>query len=172
MRLFIKKISNGFKNKDVIKGLTLFCLFLVVYFVLIPMEVEVFPSEERLQADFFPKLLTIMLIFFSGLLISAGLKQDKDKSKGGLGVNSVSQRNEAWKRVGFISISFIVYLAILRPIGFIISSLAFLIFAMNYYGSQKWLINIILSIIFISGIYFVFRQVLHVDLPQGILSFL
>jgi len=42
---------------------------------------------------------------------------------------------------------------------------------MNYYGSQKWLINIILSIIFVFAIYFVFRQILYVDLPQGILSF-
>jgi len=171
MRLFVKKISNRFKNKDAIKGLTLFFLFLIVYFVLIPMEVEVFSSEEALQANFFPKLLIIVLICFCGFLTLAGLKEGKGKSEGVIDVNSVSQRKESWKRVCLISISFIVYLAILRPVGFIISSLSFLLFAMNYYGSQKWLINIILSIIFVFAIYFVFRQILYVDLPQGILSF-
>jgi putative tricarboxylic transport membrane protein len=167
----MKTIWNRFRQRDAMYGLLLGCIFLILYFVVIPLEVEIFSAHEAVQADFFPKLLTILLIFFSGLLMVVGLTVGEDKRGDAADAGSSFEKREAWKRVGLISLTFIVYLGILTSVGFIISSLAFLLFSMNYFGSRKWVTNIILSIVFVLGVYFVFRRILHVDLPQGILGF-
>jgi ABC-type Fe3+ transport system permease subunit len=167
----MKRLLNRFKQDDALYGLILSCIFLLLYFVVIPLEVEIFSAHEAVQADFFPRLLTIMLICFSGLLMVIGLTVGREKSGEATKVNAQSKKREAWKRVGVISFTFILYLIIVTPVGFIISSLAFLLFSMNYFGSRKWILNVILSMVFVLGINFVFRRILHVDLPQGILGF-
>ena len=171
MRISIKSLYNRFGNADAIYGLTLCFAFLILYFILIPAQVEVYPTEEAVQADFFPKLLTLMLICFSALLLAVGVKRGKDKRGKAKDAGLRSGKKGAWIRVGIISLAFIVYLGIFTPVGFIVSSLAFLLFSMNYYGSRNWIMNILLSVIFVSGLYFVFRWILHVDLPLGILGF-
>ena len=65
---------------------------------------------------------------------------------------------------------FFVYLAILIPVGFLVSTAAFLMAMTSIYAPHRWLRNIIFSVVFAVVIYVAFVYGLAVYLPVGILG--
>jgi putative tricarboxylic transport membrane protein len=63
-----------------------------------------------------------------------------------------------------------IYYAAIVPVGFIISSLVFLIGLTSYFNPGKWTANILTSLIFVVGFYFLFTAVLGVPLAKGLLD--
>ena len=63
-----------------------------------------------------------------------------------------------------------IYYASLIPVGFIISSFVFLVGLTSFFNPGKWTANILVSLIFVVGFYFLFTAVLGVPLPKGVLD--
>ena len=82
---------------------------------------------------------------------------------------------------GLFSISVIVMILIMKPVGFVVSSFVFLSVVSNalYYaktddrrlgGTVKIVLREVLFLAFVVGLYFFFTRILFVALPQGILK--
>lgn len=65
---------------------------------------------------------------------------------------------------------FFVYLAILIPVGFLLSTAGFLMALTSIYAPAKWIRNLIFSVLFAVIIYVAFVYGLAVYLPVGILG--
>ncbi|QUL78798.1 tripartite tricarboxylate transporter TctB family protein [Brevibacterium sp. SMBL_HHYL_HB1] len=76
----------------------------------------------------------------------------------------------AARKVVFQFALFFVYLAILIPVGFLLSTAAFLMGLTSIYSPQKWIRNLIFSIGFALVVYLAFVYGLAVYLPVGILG--
>ncbi|GAA1621985.1 hypothetical protein GCM10009700_07670 [Brevibacterium sanguinis] len=65
---------------------------------------------------------------------------------------------------------FFVYLAIVIPVGFLLSTAAFLMAVTSLYAPEKWIRNLLYSVLFSVIIYVAFVYGLQVYLPVGILG--
>jgi putative tricarboxylic transport membrane protein len=63
----------------------------------------------------------------------------------------------------------VVYMLALEPLGFVISSFAFLVAAMLALGSKRILFNVVVSAVSLALIYVIFQTAFSVVLPEGIL---
>ena len=74
------------------------------------------------------------------------------------------------RQVVFQFALFFVYLAILIPVGFLLSTVAFLMGLTSIYAPQKWIRNLVFSVVFAVVVYAAFVYGLAVYLPVGILG--
>ena len=89
---------------------------------------------------------------------------------GGSGVVLESPEDPPSKKVVLQFALFFVYLAILIPVGFLLSTVAFLMTMTSIYSPHRWVRNLIFSILFATVIYVAFVYGLAVYLPVGILG--
>ena len=91
-----------------------------------------------------------------------------DETVGGPSLEAAPE--PAARKVVFQFALFFVYLAILIPVGFLLSTAAFLMGMTSIYSPQKWIRNLIFSIGFALVVYLAFVYGLAVYLPVGILG--
>lgn len=65
---------------------------------------------------------------------------------------------------------FFAYLAIVIPVGFVLSTAAFLMAVTSLYAPEKWIRNLVFSVLFSAAVYVAFVFGLAVYLPVGILG--
>lgn len=139
-------------------------LFILIgIFVLI--EITTFPSIGGGQItgpDFFPRILAFSLIGLSILLFISSMLS-KDESTTGL--------FEIYAIKAYITmVSLLVYMTLLNVIGFIIATPLFLFGLIRFYGMKHYP-KLVLSSVLVTGIiYSVFKLLLAVPLPTGILG--
>ena len=63
----------------------------------------------------------------------------------------------------------VVYMLALEPLGFVLSSFAFLVASMFALGSRRILFTVVVSAVSLAAIYFIFQTAFAVVLPEGIL---
>jgi hypothetical protein len=66
----------------------------------------------------------------------------------------------------------IVYCAVLKPVGFIIATIPFIMFFMFLLGNRKKLQFVWVPVAITFSVYFVFEKLLVLSLPSGLLSFI
>lgn len=74
------------------------------------------------------------------------------------------------RKIVFQFVLFFIYLAILIPVGFLLSTAAFLMGLTSIYAPDRWIRNLIFSVAFAMVIYVAFVYGLAVYLPVGILG--
>jgi putative tricarboxylic transport membrane protein len=74
------------------------------------------------------------------------------------------------KKVVYVLILLVVYLFMLRPAGFLISTFILLFLLFRVKGTYRLFTNLIVSVLVTAGSYLVFQVWLQVQLPQGILG--
>lgn len=99
---------------------------------------------------------------------STGESAASDETAGGPSPEAPPE--PAARKVVFQFALFFVYLAILIPVGFLLSTVAFLMGVTSIYSPQKWIRNLIFSIGFALVVYVAFVYGLAVYLPVGILG--
>ena len=99
---------------------------------------------------------------------STGESAVSDETAGGPSLEAPPE--PAARKVVFQFALFFVYLAILIPVGFLLSTVAFLMGVTSIYSPQKWIRNLIFSIGFALVVYLAFVYGLAVYLPVGILG--
>lgn len=151
------------RYRELIGG-TVFFIFAAVYFVM-ALQIPEF-NDGFVSSDAMPKIYGIILMVLSAIQIFAALRLPKTKED---------------EKAGFVLIPevvitfafLILYVLLLKPLGFVISTIIFLLGMITLFTpkEKRSVIRIILiSVIFSVVVYWLFAKVLTLSLPQGILK--
>lgn len=137
--------------------------FLIISIFMVIYSLKTHYSTVGLQWQISPYLFPLLIAIFIGLLsISLFIDGIRDQKSS----NKESKKTEIrWKDVLYTIIVSIIYYIAMRLIGFIASTIIFLVSMFLYLGEKRiWLIALI-SIISTLSIYIIFGVLLHVMLP-------
>lgn len=173
---------------DVITGAVITIVGLVYYIATFSIQ----ETSDIVTPRTFPAIVGVALIvlglFLAGQALYKGRKAaeagDRDGAAASAGDASDDSSSEAAaagvvldapedppsKKVVLQFALFFVYLAILIPVGFLLSTAAFLMALTSIYAPAKWIRNLIFSVLFAVIIYVAFVYGLAVYLPVGILG--
>lgn len=119
----------------------------------------------KIGPSFFPTILAGFLILFSAILLINALR---GRSKGSVAPLRVSDKGV---QRGLITLgATIAFCAALEPLGFIPTSLVFLVFMMLVLGKRRALALAIAPPLVTFAIWLVFEKVLYLSLPPGVLA--
>jgi hypothetical protein len=166
--------------KDVLLAIGLLLFFLLTYFYIIPMGIYV-PSNIRLRVmapDFFPKTVSLFLIFMSLVLAFQTLVLMRKRRHGSiLAKPPESERSASDAEIGWIPVVkvlsailmlFLYYLAVVW-IGILAASILFLLIFSILYGERRFKFTLPLAVGLSVIIYLFFTKVAMIPLPNGIL---
>jgi putative tricarboxylic transport membrane protein len=116
----------------------------------------------------FPRLLTIALVLTAIVLLFEMVKGRKPIE------SDVPRAEEGggaayWIIAGVVAVT-AVYFWVFEALGFIVATSLYLIVLTSYFHRGKWFTNVVTSVLFSVGTYWLF-QVLGVSLARGILPF-
>ena len=135
--------------------------------------VDKFSSSPVDNAAFMPRLIFGILIVIGIVMIIQGIqdiKKNKKKLLEGEALEKASR--ETLRSLGALCI-LLLYILCFKPVGFIISSILFLVgmmFYMTKKEDRKPIVFIIISVVMTLVVYFCFKKFLYIYLPAGILK--
>lgn len=142
-------------------SLILFGVFLII---LIPFQI----GEDQMSVvgpRFFPYLLSILIIIFSTISYLSEMfkngKETDDKEKS----DNEDIEKPNYLFVFFTFIGIILWIVLVKYLGFIITSLLLMVGLMIFIGNKKPYQVIIIPVIFVLGIFYIFGTMLHIPLP-------
>jgi len=143
-------------------------IVLLAFGVAILWQIKSFPSLplNSIGPATFPKVLSCVLIIASIILIVNGLRE----LKSGPAVQfdkwvSIAVR---WRRMLLIPLVVMAFIFLSKPVGFIPTTFSLLLLMLYDYTNGRWLLAVIVSIIFTGISYMIFAYILLVPLPPGI----
>lgn len=114
------------------------------------------------EPSFFPWIITTILLVLSVSLLLQGLRTEH---KG-----AVTSIWESPGRAVFALVSFLIYLALLPRLGFLVPSIPFFGLLMWLYGERRIPFIVIGSVGIPVMLFFLFRNVFRIILPGGVLE--
>ena len=153
-------LQTGYWNTDRKIGLGLLVFSALIYFVVIPREIDASTSGLRgLNPAFMPKLLTILLAGFSGLLIFTGKPAESEED------SAPGSRKNVWLTLAFL----VFYAYAIEPLGYLLSTGVTLAGFLCFFGTRKvWVIGAV-SLTVPFALYWFFGKIMLVMLPAGTL---
>ena len=153
-------------TRDFISGLILFVLGVVLYFYVIPIQVQESPGmPTAMSPRLFCKVSAIALILLSVILMAVGLIFSKSQEA------TYSPKEIADQRLrGLVSICMsILYIVLINTIGYFVSTSMVLLFFTLYFGGRNWKVILLSQAIVLPFIYLLFVKGLNVVMPGGLL---
>lgn len=135
---------------------SIFFIIAVVFFVL-----TLNMTSKNAQ---FPRVICIFMALVSILLAIKNLRAKEE------GVNSAVKIQSLMKALFLVGVIFI-YVLVLEKIGFLISTILMLYIVSIFFKYPKPLKLLVISIVFPTVLYLVFKYLLEIRLPAGILPF-
>ena len=80
------------------------------------------------------------------------------------------QENGNWRKIFFAFLSLIFFLVFVNYLGYLITTSLFLIYLLRFIGKRAWGSSVLVGVIASVASYFVFKVVLEVRLPIGIVN--
>lgn len=117
-------------------------------------------SEFRGDAGLFPRLLSGTVAFLNTIHLVTVLTRNVEKKK--------SKEDRELRKLLIIIFLSILYILLIKPLGFVISSLVFLLSTVYLLDVKKKKMGVIIAIITIALIYIAFALILKVKVPMGI----
>ena len=77
-----------------------------------------------------------------------------------------------WTRPGILLAALVLYVPLLEPVGYPVATAALCVVALRILGARRWSVMLGVSAALTVGSFVLFRRVLGVELPAGILTFL
>ncbi len=140
-------------------------LILIVAFYLLVFRVpQLKVMVENSNALLFPIILLVGMIITSLIIIIKEFIKEKVNLK-------FKKVNEKTKKFIFNIFFTFSYIFMIKIFGFFLITPVYLILITYFFGSKKYLVNFIYSIIITAIIYFLFIKVLYVPLPAGVWIF-
>ena len=177
MKLLIKVFSwlrSRGSTRQKVAALVLLGFWTAVYFA-IPSQVSVAAIGEEAplgySARFFPYVITILAIILSLVLLIQSLARTSGAAEGRKGILGVEQV----RRIAPVLVIAFIYLFLFNLLGYLVSAILCFIALLGYYGlsfRKEWKVAIPLIILLPILIYYVFKIMLYVPLPAGILRML
>ena len=118
----------------------------------------------------FPRLLGIGLLITAGVLLMEILRARKTPPPP---VDPAVEKEDPphWPLLGSVVVWTSVYFAVFTTLGFIISTSLYLLGMTMWFHRGHWKMNVLTSVLFSAGSYYMFTQLLGVTLAQGVLPF-
>lgn len=121
----------------------------------------------------FPRMLGVGLLLGAAMLLVEIMRNTaKARLSAEQGIKSTEPK---WDRhhwlVVAIAVWTAIYIVIFEPLGFIISTMVYLLALTAYFNRGRWLMNVLTSVLFAAISYFMFTKLLGVNLPPGVLPF-
>jgi len=155
-------------NKNLFSGIFFLALGL---FVLISIPGQIAESSMQYGPRLFPQLVSVLMIVCSLYILYQELTSRKKKIINDKSINKETNDEKYWHvdskelyKTGIVFVIMSAYIFILDKIGFIISSLLFVLISLVFYKTKKWLYYMIVIILTIV-IYFIFTYLLKIQLP-------
>lgn len=149
-------------NHEIISGIV-FALVSSFLWFSIPTQVKTM-EKTAITAQTLPKIaIGGMLVFAVCLLLEGIFMKEKEE----LTVTKESFHSAAFKkelRSILYCLFLVAYCFMVKPFGFVISTVILVLAIMVYYGARKWYYYAI-PLAMVGIVYYVFRVVLHVSLP-------
>ena len=116
-----------------------------------------YPKESRVM----PTVYSALLIFLSMFLIKRSLKNNKTEKETG--------EHASYRKFFMVTASILLYIILVRFLGFYSSTLIFLLSFMFMLKAAKTITVIIISLSTTGLIYTFFDLMLHIPIPRGLL---
>ncbi len=115
----------------------------------------------------FPLLLGVSLFVVAGLLLLEIRRRRTDAP----GSPAPSQNRGYGLMIAAVSGWMALYFAAFEKLGYLISTMGFLLCLMAYFNRGRWMANLLTALLFSGGSFLLFTKVLGVALPGGLLAF-
>ncbi|MBQ7145552.1 MAG: tripartite tricarboxylate transporter TctB family protein [Lachnospiraceae bacterium] len=159
--------------QNIVIGAIVIIFSAVMMFQSSKIQVDKFASSVVDNAAFMPRLIFAILIVIGVVLVVMGV-QEIGKNKGKLLEGEALEKasRETLRSLGALCI-LLAYILCFKPVGFVISSILFLV-GMMYYMTKKEdrkpVLFIIIAVVMTLVVYFCFQKFLYIYLPNGILK--
>ena len=115
------------------------------------------------RSPYYTFSLGLFLSFLSMVLVYKGFRK-------GFNVNIKNfQLTNSWKKVALTIIIMFIYILCLKPLGFVLASVTFMMVLMWVLNYRHYIQSFIISVPTVLFVYYFFTRVIHVTLPAGIL---
>jgi putative tricarboxylic transport membrane protein len=163
------------RSEYVISGLLIaFGVFVFLTSNTIPLMVAV-EKGSVVNARFFPKLMSLAMIFLA-IVMAVENYVLKSSQKVDLLDHALEDASEdasnrgVWRRMTGIGIICLLYFYLFEPIGYLLSSMLFMLGFLWVLGNRKWTILLLLSVLAPVTVYVLFKILLGAPLPPGIVN--
>lgn len=130
------------------------CIFLVSVIYLFDGKDLVLGTMKRPGVGFLPVVSGVLLAVLSLFEIIKALLSQKN-----------AEINIEWKKIAFFFAGVIMYMLLLKPVGYIVTTFALLVFLTKLFGAKAWVKPLIFSAVMSLGSYYLFIVALQVQLP-------
>ncbi|SEO83897.1 tripartite tricarboxylate transporter TctB family protein [Aquisalimonas asiatica] len=136
-------------------------------YLVIAFQIPSFPVSRPVDSDLFPKILGTILLVLSGVLYFErpnGSAEAREPHTG------------PWWQAPDVQVlvtvlAMIGYALSLEALGFVLASTVFCVGLTAYYGFRRHLLNVVVALSVVLGLYLTMTRVLDVYLPRGVLPF-
>lgn len=143
------------------------CIFIAIAVAFFAISLSFPPgSNGAVGPGYFPRIMCVIVIFLSclQLFLSRGIVETPEQADLGL---FKKENLRVWVTMAIV----LVYIICIKQIGFIVSSIVFQFISNTYYKvyEKHKVLYVVLPFIVVAVLYFVFHNLLHVNLPAGLL---
>jgi putative tricarboxylic transport membrane protein len=162
------------KNRDFWVGLVFLILGVAGLVMALQFADPVLKVAQTIGSKFFPVVVCSIMIVFAALLIITSLMDQKNAVNSEETAEAQEDKPE-YGRVAATLIAFIIFVALMDKIGFLIMSIIYLPVQMfilapkEKQNKKNVLLYVIIGVIAAVAIYYLFVNAFHVMLPKGIL---
>lgn len=126
-------------------------------------QMRVPPMHAKVGPQVFPYFAAAALAFLGFCFIIQALRNGPDR----LGADT---DHTEWQSLGFIIAGFAIEIALIQPLGFIVSSALLFVCVSMGFGSRNYLRDVVVALLLSSAAYFTFTRLLNLQLPAGVLG--
>lgn len=141
-------------------------LLLAVVYLYATSQIPTLEIGDPLGPKAFPVLLGVCLILAAILLFIETLKKDRASQEG----RPRESLRHLWL-IGAVVVWTAIYFALFERAGYLIATVAYLLPMMAVFNRDRWVANVLTSLLWAAGSYALFVKVLGVSLPAGLLGF-
>ncbi|WP_438315828.1 tripartite tricarboxylate transporter TctB family protein [Sporosarcina sp. FA9] len=150
------------RNMD--RKVALILMAIAVFYLILSYQLPDF-AFVQVDADALPKGLGFLLLILAVLLFVHNKPETEEE------IEKRTLKKEDKMLLIYTLISLLLFVFFLEILGFVLSTVIFLIVTMRMFEYRNWTRSIIVSVVFSLILYFSFNYVLKIYLPQGILPF-
>jgi putative tricarboxylic transport membrane protein len=149
------------KMAGIVAGLMLAILGALVAWSTSQMRVP--PMHAKVGPQVFPYFAAAALAFLGLCFILQALRSGSEKL-------AADAEHTEWVSLAFILVGFAIEIALIKPLGFILSSALLFLCVSIGFGSRNYVRDVIVALLLSSAAYFTFTKLLNLQLPAGILG--
>jgi len=140
------------------------CFFIGLAFLVGGVRMGLGPLQAP-GAGFFPTVIGGILSALSLALLTATALGKKRAIK----TQRFWKETNSWVKVSLVVLSLIFYMAFLEILGFIATTIVFILFLLRFVGKKSWWISLTMAVLVSLGSYALFKMALGVYLPRGLM---